>query len=135
VPDVSAPHVAVGAPIAGLRVAREDWLGAPALSYPDRPPTLVHALDAAVRDHGDVEAVVDGDRRVTYAELAALVEGAVAAIANRSPGSPPLLGPPARRSAPRASRPVTGSRSPRRTASTSPSPSSRPRAAASSWWG
>jgi long-chain acyl-CoA synthetase len=88
VPDVSAPHVAVGAPIAGLRVAREDWLGAPALSYPDRPPTLVHALDAAVRDHGDVEAVVDGDRRVTYAELAALVEGAVAALraAGLAPG-------------------------------------------------
>ncbi len=70
-------HVAVGAPLAGLRVEVEEWLGAPARSYPDRHASLVHALDHAVREFADREAIVAPEGRVTYAELGALVEGAV----------------------------------------------------------
>lgn len=61
----------------------EQWLGTTVRCYADRPLTLVHALDEAVHRHPDVPAVVEGDRSVTYAELAELVEAAAAALAAR----------------------------------------------------
>jgi long-chain acyl-CoA synthetase len=64
-----APH--------GLVVARQPWLDAHVLSYPQRLPTVVHVLDQAVRRFGEREAFVDGGTSVTYAEFAELVEGAV----------------------------------------------------------
>ncbi|PSO50767.1 MAG: hypothetical protein BRC31_07235, partial [Actinobacteria bacterium QS_5_72_10] len=100
-------------------MTRQPWLGAPALSYPDRVPTILDALDRAVARWGDREAVVDlatadagrgaargatthgdgatdgdaaiagGPRRVTYAELADLAEGAAARLvdAGAQPGA------------------------------------------------
>jgi acyl-CoA synthetase (AMP-forming)/AMP-acid ligase II len=102
-----------------MRVTRQPWLGAPALSYPDRVPTILDALDRAVARWGDREAVVDlarpdagrgaprgattdgdgatdgdtatagGPRRVTYAELADLAEGAAVRLvdAGAQPGA------------------------------------------------
>lgn len=60
-----------------MRVAREPWLGAQALSYPDRPRTLVDALERAVAEHGATTAFVAPEGSVTYAEFATLVSGAV----------------------------------------------------------
>ncbi len=64
-----------------MRIDREPWLGAQVLSYPDRVPTVVDALDRARERFGDrvaVRAPVTGAgwEQVTYAELADLVEGA-----------------------------------------------------------
>jgi acyl-CoA synthetase (AMP-forming)/AMP-acid ligase II len=64
-------------------VVVERWLGAPALSYARRPPTVVDALDRAVRRWPSTPALVDGARTVTYAELGALVETAAAALRAR----------------------------------------------------
>lgn len=73
---------------APLRVAVQEWLGAPALSYPDRPATVVHAFRAAVAAHPDRVAVVDATRAgeatgsgaLTYAALAERVETAAASL-------------------------------------------------------
>ena len=48
----------------------ESWLGAPALSYPRRPRTVVDALDRAVRLHGGRTGWVDGDVRLTWVQFA-----------------------------------------------------------------
>lgn len=69
------------------RVVREPWLGGHVLSYPDRLPTILDALDHAVHRFGDRRAVVDRSRSVTYAELADLVEGAAARL--REAGTEP----------------------------------------------
>ncbi|MBW3601400.1 MAG: acyl--CoA ligase [Actinobacteria bacterium] len=60
-----------------LRVTRQPWLGVDALSYPDRPPTVVDVLHRATAAYGGRVALVADGRGVTYRELAELVEGAV----------------------------------------------------------
>lgn len=67
----------------GDPVTTETWLGAPARSYARRPATVVDALDRAIRRWPDTTAMVDGDRRVTYAELGRLVEQAAASLRGR----------------------------------------------------
>lgn len=61
-------------------VTVEQWLGAPALSYPRRPATVLDALDRAVLLHGDRVAVVDTldstpGARTTWRQLAERVSG------------------------------------------------------------
>jgi len=64
------------------RVAVETWLGAPALSYPDRPASVAHLFDDAVRAHGDRPLFVQPDGTVTtYDAFARLVAGAVGLLA------------------------------------------------------
>ena len=60
---------------------REPWLGTEVLCYPDRVRTIVEALDRAVRSFPDRTAVETPEGDVTYAELAALVEGAARRLA------------------------------------------------------
>ncbi len=63
-------------------IRREPWLGGQVLSYPNRPPTILDALDRAVERFGDRGYLVtadDGD--VTYQEFAELVEGAAERLA------------------------------------------------------
>lgn len=58
---------------------REPWLGAPALSYPTRPPTVLDVVDRAVRLWPDRRFVVEAggaQRSVTFGQYGALVEGA-----------------------------------------------------------
>lgn len=55
---------------------REPWLGTRVRCYPGRVRTIVEALDRAVRLFPDHVAVESPEGDVTYAELAALVEGA-----------------------------------------------------------
>ena len=64
-------------------VRRERWRGHDVLSYPDRPATIVHILDRAVRHHGGREGVVDGHQRCTYRQLAERVSGTVDELADR----------------------------------------------------
>jgi long-chain acyl-CoA synthetase len=54
----------------------EPWLGTEVRCYPDRPRTIVEALDRAVRLFPDRTALETPEGDVTYAELAAMVEGA-----------------------------------------------------------
>ncbi len=75
-------------------VTLETWLGAPARSFPNRPPTLPDALDRAVRLFGDRTFLVEHDgpdahagRRVGYAAFADLVAGAVERLAAAGLGS------------------------------------------------
>jgi long-chain acyl-CoA synthetase len=59
------------------RVAVEQWLGAPALSYPNRPRDIAEVLDRAVLRWADVVACVDVDGlQTTYSGLAARVAAA-----------------------------------------------------------
>lgn len=58
-------------------VVRQSWLGADVLSYPNRPPTILDALDRAVDRFGDRGYLVAPEGEVTYREFAELVEGAV----------------------------------------------------------
>ena len=67
----------------GDPVVVQTWLGAPARSYARRPATVVDALDRAVRLWPSARAFVDGDRAVTYAELADRVESAAVALRGR----------------------------------------------------
>lgn len=60
-----------------MRVSREPWLGTQVLSYPERLPTVVDVLDRAVAEYGGRTAFKAPEGEVTYAEFAALVEGAV----------------------------------------------------------
>jgi len=72
----------------GDPVVVENWLGAPALSYARRPPTVLDVLDRAVRRWPHRTAFVDVDgESVTYEELAGRVETAAAALHAR--GLPP----------------------------------------------
>ncbi len=59
---------------------REPWLGTWVRSYPDRVPTLVAALDRAVRRFPDHVALETPEAVVTYTEFADLVEGAVSTL-------------------------------------------------------
>jgi len=77
---MSAPGVAVDEDLMGP-VTREPWLGAEVLSYPNRPPTILDALDRAVERFGDRSFLVAPEGRVTYGELAELVEGACERLA------------------------------------------------------
>ena len=70
----------------GDPVVVQTWLGAPARSYARRPATVVDALDRAVRRWPAAAALVDGDRRLTYAELGAAVETAAASLRGRGLG-------------------------------------------------
>ena len=60
---------------------REPWLGTWVRCYPGRVRTIVEALDRAVRLFPDHVAVESPTGEVTYAELAALVEGAAERLA------------------------------------------------------
>ncbi len=64
-------------------VVLEPWLGAPARSYARRPPTVVDALDRAVRLHGARTGWVDGTTRLTWAEFADRVERAADSLRGR----------------------------------------------------
>lgn len=68
---------------ANAPVTLETWLGAPARSYPNRPRTVLEVLDAAVARWPTAVAFVDGEQRVSYAEFAAGVELAAAALLGR----------------------------------------------------
>ncbi len=57
-------------------IGREPWLGAEVLSYPNRPVTIVDALDRAVARFGDRCYIEAPEGQVTYREFAELVEGA-----------------------------------------------------------
>lgn len=62
-------------------VVTETWLGAPALSYPRRPRTVVDVLRRAVERWPDLPAFVDLDgTATTYREFAARVAGTAAAL-------------------------------------------------------
>jgi acyl-CoA synthetase (AMP-forming)/AMP-acid ligase II len=62
-------------------VTRQQWLGGEVLSYPNRPPTIVDALDRAVRLYPDRTYLVAPEGQVTYREFAELVEGAAERLA------------------------------------------------------
>ncbi len=64
-------------------VVEEQWLGAPALSYPRRPATVVDALDRAVRLFGERPGWRDGDTWLTWARFAARVEQAADSLRAR----------------------------------------------------
>ncbi len=68
-------------------VTAEQWLGAPALSYPDRPRTVVDLLDRAVRRFGPRTYLSAPEGDVTFTELAELVEGAVDRLAEEGVGA------------------------------------------------
>ncbi len=57
-------------------VVRQSWLGAPALSYPNRPATILAVLERAVQRWPDSVAFVDEDgSTATYAQFADLARG------------------------------------------------------------
>ncbi len=63
-------------------VVYEEWLGAPALSYPNRPRTVVDLLDRAVGRFGPRTFLTTPDsRHISFAGFAELVEGAVERLA------------------------------------------------------
>jgi acyl-CoA synthetase (AMP-forming)/AMP-acid ligase II len=69
-------------------VAYEQWLGAPALSYPNRPRTVLDVLDRAVRRFGDRTFLTcDPEGDVSVIEFAELVEGAVDRLAEEGVGA------------------------------------------------
>jgi acyl-CoA synthetase (AMP-forming)/AMP-acid ligase II len=73
---LSAADLAMDGP-----VVTEDWLGAPARSYPRRPRTILEVLDRAVRRWPDEVAFVDEQGgRATYAQFSALVIAAAARL-------------------------------------------------------
>ncbi|MDP9005633.1 MAG: AMP-binding protein [Actinomycetota bacterium] len=57
-------------------VGYEEWLGAPALSYPNRPRTVLDVLDRAVRRFADRTFITAPEGEVSFGEFAELVEGA-----------------------------------------------------------
>jgi long-chain acyl-CoA synthetase len=63
-----------------VKVAVEEWLCGPALSYPDRPASVAAVLDAAVARWPDAEAARDGAGSLRYAALADRVAGCVGAL-------------------------------------------------------
>jgi acyl-CoA synthetase (AMP-forming)/AMP-acid ligase II len=88
--EVAGDDARLAAPGLG-HLSEETWLGTTVRCYPDRVPTLVHALDRAVRlfpdrtavevDEGDEGDESGASTAVTYGELAELVEGAVERLA------------------------------------------------------
>jgi len=67
-------------------IVRQRWLGADVLSYPNRPPTILDALDRAVDRFGDRSYLVAPEGEVTYREFAELVEGAAERLAEEGIG-------------------------------------------------
>jgi long-chain acyl-CoA synthetase len=67
-------------------VTREPWLGAEVLSYPNRPRTILDALDRALRLFPDRTYLVGPEGEVSYREFAELVEGAVESLAEEGLG-------------------------------------------------
>ena len=67
----------------GDLVQIEQWLGAPALSYPRRPATVIDALDRVVLLHGDRAGWVDGSVRLTWSAFADRVEQATVSLRTR----------------------------------------------------
>jgi acyl-CoA synthetase (AMP-forming)/AMP-acid ligase II len=53
---------------------------------PAEQPTLADAMDAAVRVHGDRQAYVEGDRRITFAEWVRAADGLAAVLVDRGVG-------------------------------------------------
>ena len=68
-------------------IERQPWLGASVLSYPNRPPTILDALDRAVGRFGDRCFLVVPEGEVTYREFAELVEGAAERLAEEGLGA------------------------------------------------
>lgn len=69
-------------------VAYEQWLGAPTLSYTNRPRTVLDVLDRAVARFGHRTFLTCGlDGEVSVAEFAELVEGAVERLAEEGVGA------------------------------------------------
>lgn len=62
-------------------IIREPWMGARALSYPNRPPTILDALDRAVTRFGDRCFLVSSEGELTYRDFAELTEGAAERLA------------------------------------------------------
>ena len=85
-PDPEAPAPAGGDDLMGP-VVRQRWLGADVLSYPNRPPTILDALDRAVTRFGDRCFLIAPEGEVTYREFAELVEGAAERLAEEGIGS------------------------------------------------
>ncbi|MBW3626929.1 MAG: AMP-binding protein [Actinobacteria bacterium] len=67
-------------------VSVEEWLGAPALSYPNRPRTVVDVLDRAVRRFGPRTFLTAPEAEVSFSDFAELVEGAVERLAEEGVG-------------------------------------------------
>ena len=67
----------------GGTVTTEDWLGAPARSYPSRPRTVLDVLDAAAARWPERIAFVDGQRRISYRDSADRVQRAAASLLAR----------------------------------------------------
>ncbi len=67
-------------------VRYEEWLGAPALSYPRRPRTVVDVLDRAVCRFGSRTFLTTDDGDVSFTAFAELVEGAVERLAEEGIG-------------------------------------------------
>ncbi|MDQ6797522.1 MAG: AMP-binding protein [Actinomycetota bacterium] len=68
-------------------VVRQAWLGADVLSYPNRPATILDALDRAVVRFGDRCYIVAPEGELTYREFAELVEGAAERLAEEGLGA------------------------------------------------
>lgn len=90
--DPAGEHDITGADLApDGPISVEHWLGAPALSYPRRPRTVLDVLDRAVRRWPDAVAMQAPDgSATTYAGFADLVEGAADWLAGQGlrPGDP-----------------------------------------------
>jgi len=80
------------------RIERQPWLGGSALSYPNRPPTILDALDRAVDRFGDRCYLVAPEGTVTYRAFAELVEGAAQRLAEEGLGEGDRLAVAARNS-------------------------------------
>ena len=68
-------------------VTRQPWLGAEVLSYPNRPRTILDALDRAVRLFPDRTYLVAPEGELTYREFAELVEGAAERLVEEGLGA------------------------------------------------
>ncbi|MGI9034207.1 MAG: class I adenylate-forming enzyme family protein [Acidimicrobiales bacterium] len=79
-------------------IVRQPWLGAQVLSYPNRPPTILDALDRAVTRFADRCYVVVPEGEVTYREFAELVAGATERLGEEGLGKGDRLAIAARNS-------------------------------------
>ncbi|MEO5680816.1 MAG: class I adenylate-forming enzyme family protein, partial [Acidimicrobiales bacterium] len=79
-------------------VVRQPWLGGQVLSYPNRPPTILDALDRAVTRFGDRPFLVTPEGDVTFGGFAELVEGAAQRLAEEGLGPGDRLAVAARNS-------------------------------------
>lgn len=68
-------------------IVRQPWLGGHVLSYPNRPLTILDALDRAIKRFGDrCYLVTEDGKEVTYTEFSELVEGAAERMAEEGLG-------------------------------------------------